>query len=254
MPHLPGLKPVLELLDHDPGRITQILLSQRRKGHEMETLRQLCHCHSIPLLEVPPQRLGQLCGEHVAHQGVVALLREIATVSLQDILLALDTAPLPLLLALDQVLDPGNVGAICRSAWAMGCAGLLVPLHNSASLGPTAYKASAGTLASLPICQCANLARALDTCEEQGLAIYGAAARGDNLNALQMSWQLPAVLVLGNEEKGIRPGVSKRCQQFVAIPMARAIDSLNVAQAAGMLLALCAVHSQKPLVSSSANG
>lgn len=244
MPYLPGLKPVLEQLASAPSTIERIYRSHRRQG--LENLLELCQRAHVPLEDVPPERLKELCGSHVAHQGVIALLSEANEIPLPQMLAGLHAAPLPLLVALDQVRDPGNVGAIARSAWAMGCAGILLPRHNSASLGPAAFKASAGALCKLPVCTCVNLARALDTCEEQGLTIYGTAIGGSADNALAMDWQLPGVLVLGSEESGIRPGVLKRCQRMVAIPLGRPFNSLNVAQAGAMLLALCASHHTLP--------
>lgn len=247
MPYLPGLKPVLELLASSPTSITRIYRSQRRQGQEMNRIVELCQKWRIPLEEIPQERLASLCGRHVAHQGVAAQISEASQLSLPELLAQVPAAPLPLLLALDQVQDPGNLGAIARSAWAMGCAGLLLPKHNSAGLTPAAFKSSAGSLGKIPLGICANLARALDECEEQGYAIYGAAASPGAENALTLSWQLPAVLVLGSEENGIRPGVAKRCQTMAAIPMQRSFNSLNVAQAAAMFMALCAAGHMRPL-------
>ena len=151
-------------------------------------------------------------------------------------------APLPLLLALDQVQDPGNVGTLCRTLYALGGAGLLLPRHNSAYLGPAARRAAAGALEHLPVAQVTNLAHALDSAEEAGLTIYGAGgAPGHNsLDAFADGMRLPAVLVLGNEDKGLRPGVAKRCAHMLRIPLARPFDSLNVAQAGAVLLGLAA--------------
>ena len=167
-----------------------------------------------------------------------------------QLLAAVADAPLPLLLALDQVQDPGNVGTLCRTLYALGGAGLLLPRHNSAYLGPGARRAAAGALEHLPVAQVTNLARALDSADEAGLTIYGAGgAEGPNsLDAFTDRMRLPAVLVLGNEDKGLRPGVAKRCAHMLRIPLARSFDSLNVAQAGAVLLGLAAAHSRGPVV------
>lgn len=242
MSYLPGLKPVLEMLAKSPACISKIYCSDRRCSAEITDLQSRAEASHIPLERIPPQRLADFCGKQVAHQGVVAQLTETPSISLANLLATVRNAPLPLLLALDQVQDPGNLGAISRSAWALGCAGILLPKHNSAGISPAALKSSAGALAHLPVSICVNLARTLDECEEHGITIYGAASSPLAANALTFSWQLPAILVLGSEERGIRPGVAKRCHTLLAIPMARHFDSLNVAQAAGMLIALCAAR------------
>lgn len=247
MPYLPGRKPVLELLASAPTSIARIYHSQSRPGAENHRLLELCHKWHIPLEEVTSGRLVDLCGPHVAHQGVVALIVDTPQLSLTSLLDSAASAPLPLLIALDQVRDPGNLGAIARSAWAMGCAGLLLPRHNSAGFAPAAFKTSAGALSQLPVSICVNLARALDECEEHGFSIYGAAASAQGNNAFTMRWHLPAVLVMGSEGSGIRPGVLKRCQALAAIPMERPFNSLNVAQAAAMLIALCAAQQHNAL-------
>ena len=109
-------------------------------------------------------------------------------------------------------------------------------------LAPAARRAAAGALEHLPVAQVTNLAHALDSAEEAGLTIYGAGgAPGPNsLDAFADNMRLPAVLVLGNEDKGLRPGVAKRCAHMLRIPLARPFDSLNVAQAGAVLLGLAA--------------
>ena len=149
-------------------------------------------------------------------------------------------------MALDQVQDPGNVGTICRTLYALGGAGIILPQHNSAYLGPAARRAAAGALEKLPVTRVTNLGHALDSAEEAGLTIYGAGGDGpSSLNAFDEPMQLPAVLVLGNEDKGLRPGVAKRCAHTLRIPLARSFDSLNVAQAGAVLLGLAAAHRAK---------
>ena len=146
-----------------------------------------------------------------------------------------------LTLALDQVQNPGNLGTLCRSLYALGGAGVLLPRHNSAYLGPAAQRAAAGALERLPIARVDNLGHALDSAEEAGLTIYGAGCGGaSSVSAFDESLRLPAVLVLGNEDKGLRPGVAKRCSRMLHIPLARPFDSLNVAQAGAILLGLAA--------------
>jgi 23S rRNA (guanosine2251-2'-O)-methyltransferase len=184
---------------------------------------------------VPKAKLDAL---HARHQGVAARLAAAAFVDEEAVFrAALDPAtPLPLVLALDQVQDPGNVGALVRTLYGLGGAGIVLPRHNSAFLGPGAAKASAGTLARLPVAKVTNLARSLEQAEAMGLALYAAGMGPEAANAFAAPLELPAVLVLGNEDKGVRPGVAKRCRATLAVPLARDLESLNVAQAGALLL------------------
>lgn len=252
---LPGLKPVLELLAADPGRVDAVFCRKGLRAAGAQQVLAACRLHGIRCAFVEQAALDRLCcagtdkrpgRAGVAHQGVVARLAASAPCSLPQLLEAVTHAPLPLILALDQVQDTGNVGTLCRTLYALGGAGLLVPRHNSAYLGPAARRAAAGALEHLPVARVTNLARALDSAAEAGLSVYGAAAAPESLNAFTQLPRLPAVLVLGNEDKGLRPGVAKRCEHLVRIPLARDFNSLNVAQAGAILLGLAAAAQSLP--------
>jgi len=233
---LPGMKPVLELLECDPARIDMLFLRKGMRSPESVRMLNLCRSASVRFSLVEIRALDALC-HGARHQGVAARLLGKASVGLGEVLLALHSAPLPLILALDQIQDTGNMGVLARSLHALGGAGLIVPRHNSAYLGPGAMRASAGALNSLPICKAANLGRALEEAREAGIRVYGASLQTNSTNALTAKVLTPAVLVLGNEHKGIRPGVARHCDELLHIPMQRGADSLNVAQAGAMLLA-----------------
>ena len=244
---MPGIKPVLEMLRSSPHKILKILY--KKNIGEWVKIAALAAANKILLQESSQTELDKLCMDSrhlVAHQGVLAFLKEAPALQLDEILAKTTNAPLPVLLALDQISDPGNMGTLARTAWALGAAGLLLPEHSSAKPGIAAMKSSAGALELLPCSKVSNLAKALDIAEEKGLYIYGTGIGGSNkpntTNAFRMEWQLPAILVLGNEAKGIRPGVQKRCQTMIQIPFAREFDSLNIAQAGAILLGLCAAR------------
>lgn len=246
-PLLPGLKPVLELLHSDPQRIDSVFCKKGLRSRDALEVQDLCRRNGIRFTLVDHVALDRLCRDarqqhDVAHQGVVARLAATGFRPLEELFEAVASAPLPLLLALDQVQDPGNVGTLCRTLYALGGAGLILPLHNSAFLGPAARRAAAGALEQLPVARVTNLAHALDSAEEAGLTIYGAGhAQGPKLaDAFNTSLQLPAVLVLGNEDKGLRPEVAKRCSTMLRIPLVRNFNSLNVAQAGAVLMGLVA--------------
>lgn len=246
----PGVKPVLDLLATEPERIRKVFCKKSRSGRELERMAELCENFGIPLQFVEAAELDALCasGKHaVSHQGVVAILAENRLIDLKTLFDLIPSSPLALAIALDQIQDIGNLGAIARSAYAMGCAGLILPGHGATPINAAANRASAGALGRLPAAVVPNLARALDMAEELDMTIIGSGCGegGSCQDAFKFSWPMPAILVLGNEKKGIRPGVAKRCSIFVRIPFKRAFDSLNIAQACAMLLALCSAKASK---------
>lgn len=246
---LPGLKPVLEMLRSDASPIERVYVKTALSQGLLQEISTLCVQKKIPLHEVSEQKLGLLCspqaGHAVHHQGILAVLRPVNITPLEQLLNQATLAPLPLILALDQVKDPGNVGSLARTLHAMGGAGIIMPAHNSAPIGPGAQKSAAGALVRLPIARISNLARALDVAEEKNFSIYGTGSPQQVagipvFNALTYRITLPAVLVLGSEDRGMRPGVAKRCGSLLHIPMANNFDSLNVAQAGAILIGLAA--------------
>ena len=148
---------------------------------------------------------------------------------------ALLAAPGPLVVALDQVTDPHNLGAVARTAEAAGATGVIVPAHNAATVTPAVVRASAGAIEHLPVAVVKNLARYLS--DVKGPQLWAWAAAGDAETPL---WQADltggVALVLGAEGKGVRPLVRRTCDATVAIPLAGEVESLNVSVAAGILL------------------
>lgn len=180
--------------------------------------------------ETAGEELERLCGSP-DHQGVVAEVEPYQYVGAPE-LLRKENA---LLIALDQVQDPRNLGAVARSAEAAGAAGLVIPERRSAAVTAVTCKASAGAVEHLPIAHVRNLADWLGEAKEAGFWIWGADA-----DAKQAPWQVdlsgPTVLVLGGEGKGLRPRVASACDGLVALPQRGKIDSLNVSAAAAALL------------------
>jgi 23S rRNA (guanosine2251-2'-O)-methyltransferase len=177
-----------------------------------------------------PEELERLCGSP-DHQGVVA---EAEPYPYADPV-ALLRREGALLVALDQVQDPRNLGAVCRSAEFAGAAGVVVPERRSAELTAVACKASAGAVEHLDVARVRNLADWLGEAKEAGFWIWGADAEAD-----RAPWEVdldgPTVLVLGGEGKGLRPRVASACDGLVALPGAGRVGSLNVSAAAAALL------------------
>jgi 23S rRNA (guanosine2251-2'-O)-methyltransferase len=180
--------------------------------------------------ETPAEELERLCGSP-DHQGVVA---EVDPYPYTDPaqLLRVENA---LIVALDQVQDPRNLGAVCRSAEAAGVAGLVIPERRSAEVTAVACKASAGAVEHLPVARVRNLADWLAAAKEAGFWIWGADAEAE-----RRPWEVdlagPTVLVLGGEGKGIRPRVAGACDGLVSLPQRGRVASLNVSAAATALL------------------
>lgn len=256
---LPGIKPVLELLENSPERVDAVFLRKGRHGKELEHIADLCRIAGVRFSLLEASLFSRLYP--MKSQGVVARLFSAGYCEFDTLLDTIMDSPLPLLLALDQVQDPGNAGTLARTLYAMGGAGLIVPRHNGVYLGAAAAKSSAGALEQLPVSKVANLGQALDAAKKRGLIIYGAAAsigpsvlegtgqtsratalHPETMDVFTFIPRTPAILVLGSEEDGMRQGILKRCDILLSIPMLREFDSLNVAQAGGIIISCFARH------------
>lgn len=180
--------------------------------------------------ETSPAELERLCGSP-DHQGVVAEVDPYPYGDAEGML----RRPEALIVALDQVQDPRNLGAVCRSAEAAGAAGVVIPERRAAMVTPVACKTSAGAVEHLEVAHVRNLADWLADAKQAGFWIWGADADGD-----QPPWGVdltgPTVLVLGGEGKGLRPRVASSCDGLVALPRRGRVESLNVSAAATALL------------------
>jgi 23S rRNA (guanosine2251-2'-O)-methyltransferase len=165
------------------------------------------------------------------HQGVVARVEPYRYADAYE----LAKADRPLLAVLDQVTDPHNLGAVCRSAEGAGATGVVVPAHGSAVVTAAVARASAGAIEHLPVAVVTNLARYLEEVKGADLWIHGAARDGET-SMWDADLSGGAALVFGAEGKGLRPLVRRTCDFLVAIPLAGAVESLNVSVAAALLL------------------
>jgi len=164
------------------------------------------------------------------HNGVIAEISEQGYADFDDVIAYDETK---LVLILDSITDPQNLGAILRVADGFGVQLVVIPEHDSVGLTPVAVKASAGASEWVPVAQVTNLARAIEALQKRGFWVYGAAAGGDAPDTIDFSGRV--ALVLGNEGKGIRRNVLEHCDRVVTIPMRGHVDSFNVATAAAIL-------------------
>jgi 23S rRNA (guanosine2251-2'-O)-methyltransferase len=180
--------------------------------------------------ETGTEELERLAGSP-DHQGVVAEVDAYPYADPESLLEAEDA----LVVVLDQVQDPHNLGAIARAAEVAGAAGVVIPERRAASVTAAAAKASAGAVEHLRIARVRNVADWLGGAKERGAWVYGAAAGGDR-SYTDVDWRGRAVLVLGSEGSGLRPRVAETCDELISIPVAGRVDSLNASVAAAVIL------------------
>ena len=190
----------------------------------------------FPLLEIQRAELDRLSDGGV-HQGLAIQVPAYEYAHPNDLLAAAEeTGAAALIVALDGVTDPRNLGAVIRSAAAFGAHGVLVPERRAAGLTASAWKVSAGAAARLPVARAGNLTRALEAYQEAGCFVVGLDAGGElDLPLLDMVHE-PLVLVVGSEGKGLSRLVRETCDLVVSIPMSAATESLNAGVAAGIAL------------------
>jgi 23S rRNA (guanosine2251-2'-O)-methyltransferase len=180
--------------------------------------------------ETPAEELERLCGSP-DHQGVVAEVDPYPYADASRLLDAEDS----LVVVLDQVQDPHNLGAVCRAAEVAGAAGVVIPERRAASITAAAGKASAGAVEHLPVARVRNVADWLVSAKEAGAWIYGAAAEARRAYT-DVDWSGRAVLVLGSEGSGLRQRVADTCDELISIPVAGQVESLNASVAAAVIL------------------
>jgi 23S rRNA (guanosine2251-2'-O)-methyltransferase len=224
-----GINPVLEALR--AGRVREVRVSDRG-GDRMRELLALAGRQDIPVKHVPGEVLARQARGGV-HQGVVADVEEKSTYSVAD--LVRGAAGVPLLVVLDGIEDPHNLGAILRTADAAGVDGVIVQSRRSAALGGAAAKASAGAVSHVKIAEVVNIARAVEELKDAGVWTVGLAGEADaSYDAIDFT--VPSAIVLGAEGTGLRRLVRERCDFLASIPMLGHVGSLNVSVAAGVTL------------------
>ncbi len=229
-----GRRPVEELWER--GVIPDVLLVARRiqSGKPDEALRRF-QTAGWKIREADPAQLQQ-AAEGLHHQGYVALIREFPYRRLDDLIAGADQAEgEPFLVVLDQIQDVGNVGAILRTAECSGAAGAILPMHRAAGITAAAIRASAGAALHLPIARVVNIAGALDRLKEADFRIIGADQEAQRL-LYDADLRGKIALVIGSEGRGLRPGVKRRCDDLISIPLRGHVASLNASVAAALCL------------------
>jgi len=234
-----GINPVLEALR--AKRVTSIRVSPRADDRLTQVV-QIAEEQGVPVHRMRVEDLDRFAGAGQRHQGVVGDVQEARSYSVEDLVIGAQAAPL--LVVLDSIEDPHNVGAILRSVDAAGGDGLVRQSRHAARLDGAAAKASAGAVAHVKIAEVVNIARAIEILKDAGVWTVGLA--GDAPKRYdEVDLTMPTAIVVGAEGTGLRRLVRERCDWLVSIPMAGHVQSLNVSVAAGIAL-FEAVRQRRP--------
>lgn len=232
-----GLHAVRTMLLRHPERVTAVRVAERRDDPRAREIDELARGRQIPVQRVDAHVLDQKLGD-AAHQGVVADIRPLPPWTEDDLLAAVQAAAeegrAPLLLALDGVQDPHNLGACLRTADACGALAVIVPRDRAAHVTPAVRKVAAGAAETTPVVIITNLVRTLKLLKDAGLWVVGADADAPK-RAQEVDLKGAVVVVLGAEGAGLRQLTRQTCDWVVRLPQLGAVESLNVSVAAGML-------------------
>jgi len=230
-----GIHSVKELLKHSSENITRVMFQAERRDKRLQELRLIAKSAQIPTEELGKEDLDKKTKG--VHQGVVALYegesKSQNLAGLLQLLRELDSDPL--LLVLDEITDPHNLGACLRSAGAAGVNAVIIPRDRSANLNATVRKVASGAADTVNLVVVTNLARCLQQLKEQGIWLVGADANAEK-SLYEQELSGPLALVMGSEGRGLRRLTREKCDFLVSIPMAGVVSSLNVSVATGILL------------------
>jgi len=230
-----GVNPVLEALKAHPRDVVRVMLERGKEGRRSQGADRVAQAAAQAGIRVEDVPQGDLAhrSRFAVHQGVGAELSDFRYAELEDVLARASGSAL--LLVLDGVTDPQNLGALIRSANAFGANGVVVPKDRAAGITPASFKAAAGALEHCPVARVTNLARSLEQLKEKGIWTVALAADGAKQLA-EVDLTAPTALVLGSEGSGVRPLVRKTCDHLARIPIAGQVGSLNVAAAGAVAL------------------
>jgi 23S rRNA (guanosine2251-2'-O)-methyltransferase len=241
-----GTNPVRELLRAGGEGLSELWLSEgTTRAAAFAELERLGRAAGAKVRSAPRQKLDRLAGTD-RHQGVVAVVADFRYAELDDLVAAAKASGRPpLLVVLDGVEDPHNLGAIIRSTHALGGHGVVIPRDRAVGVTPAAAKASAGAVERCPVARVVNVAKTIEALKERGIWSVALAADGERPLA-ELELDGPTALVLGSEGEGLRPLVRRTCDLSAHIPMAGELDSLSVSASAAVALYEVARQRRRP--------
>ena len=229
-----GINPINILLRQKQSGLEKIIVASGKSGSSLKEIIKLASQKEITVEFQHRRYLDDLAG-CPDHQGVVGLRPPFVYAHIDDIITNRSKSiNYDLILILDSIMDPQNLGSIIRTAHCWGTNGVVIPTDRAASVTAAVIKASAGSAEQIPIARETNLAQSIDYLKEKGFWVFGADAH-EGQNFKELDFNCHTVLVMGGEEKGIRPLVKKKCDFLLSIPLAGNFDSLNVGVATGII-------------------
>jgi 23S rRNA (guanosine2251-2'-O)-methyltransferase len=228
-----GRQPLIEAIES--GRaIDKILFQRGVSGESIGEIRKLAEQHHIPIQQVPQEKLQTFTRAN--HQGVVAIAALVKYMDLQQVIdWVVSTGLVPLFIMLDGVTDVRNIGAIARTALCCGAQALIIPDKGVGALNEEALKSSAGALEIIQVCRVNSLLKAIDTMRLNGIQVFTSELQAAT-KVFELDLGEPCCIVMGSEDKGIQPYLSKAASSRFSIPMTGSFNSLNVSVAAGIIL------------------
>ena len=213
--------------------IDRLFIRKGLKGDLFSQLFKLVKERNIPYSFVPPEKLNRITSKN--HQGVIAIVSPVEYQSIYQMIPFLyEAGKVPFIVLLDGVTDVRNFGAIARTAESAGVDAIVIPAKNSVSVTSDSVKTSSGALLRIPVCRHTDLKEVINYCKESGLQIFAATEKAPT-NYYRNNFNLPLVLIMGSEEKGIHPDLLKLSDNQVSIPMMGEMASLNVSVAFGVI-------------------
>jgi 23S rRNA (guanosine2251-2'-O)-methyltransferase len=228
-----GRQPVLEAL-HAGKQIDRIFIQKNTGGDIIYEIRKLANDADVPVNVVPVEKLNSFTRAN--HQGIVAIAGLISYTDLQAVIdHVVSSGEVPLFVMLDGITDVRNIGAIARSALCCGAQAIIIPDKGVGAINEEAMKSSAGALNNIHVCRVNSLIKAVDTMHLNGIKVCTAEMKADK-KLDDINWQEPCCVIMGSEDKGIQPFLTKAADEKFTIPMSGKFESFNVSVAAGIIL------------------
>src|SRR3989339_695824 len=230
-----GINPLIEGLLSQPPVFEKVLIARGRGGEDLRKILALAERAGIPVEYVGREAIEKLAPKSV-HQGILGMGRDHDYATVEEVVANRHQENRhDLVIILDGVADPRNLGSVIRTAHCLGANGVVIPENRAASITAAAAKASAGASELLPVAKVVNLVRTIAYLKETGFWIYGADAEaGDEISSLDYDGNV--ALVMGSEGRGIRPLIRRNCDFLISVPMRGRVTSLNVSVATGVIL------------------
>ena len=230
-----GVLPVLEALRAENRRIEKVVIAEGAREKRLNEIIDLARTNGIPFQKMPRENLTKFVEEGANHQGVVAFTASADYADADELLEEITAKENALIVILDGVEDPRNLGAILRVVECAGAHGVFIPERRAVGLTETVAKTSAGATEYVKVAKVTNLSRLIDELKENNIWTIGTSAEAE-MDYTEWDWRQSSALVLGSEGKGLHRLVAEKCDVLVKIPMQGKIESLNVSVAAGVIL------------------